>query len=211
MARRNDPPKSKAASAKGGGERRSRTVERREERQKERQRRRQLTILGVVAVIAVLAILFIVLANQPAEAPIPAESAATYDGIPQTISDEGFPQLGNPDAPVRVVEYASFDCSHCEEFHRTVVPDIVERVRAGEVLFTYAPMFGTGGIANGEGAAKAALCAGYQDAFWTFHDALFNWQTLYANQAFTSQRLSSGVDNLGIDKGAWNACMGSSR
>ena len=30
--------------------------------------------------------------------------------------------LGRADAPVTVIEYASFTCSHCADFHNTVLP-----------------------------------------------------------------------------------------
>ncbi|MBI5669003.1 MAG: thioredoxin domain-containing protein [Chloroflexi bacterium] len=188
---------------------RNRTVERRREREREKRRQQQITGVVILVALAVIAALALILANQPAEAPISAESAERYAGIPLGKTDEGFPRLGNPDAPVKVVEYSSFSCTACKSFHDAVTPSIIERVRAGEVVFTYVPMYTTGSVQNGQGAALAAVCAGEQDKFWEFHDALFDWQGLYANQAFANNRLETGIDNLGINRGQWDQCMGS--
>lgn len=184
---------------------RNRTVDRRREREREKRRQQQITLVVVLVAVVLLAALALILANQPAEAPIPAESAALYAGIPQSTSEEGFPRLGNPDAPVKVVDYSSFDCPHCRTFHDEVLPTILDRVRAGEVVFTYVPLY----LNVGEGASRAAICAGEQDKFWEFHDALFNWQGLYGNQAFANNRLETGVDNLGLNRSEWDQCMGS--
>jgi protein-disulfide isomerase len=110
---------------------------------------------------------------------------------------------------VKVLEYSSFDCTHCREFHESVTPSIVDRVRNGEVQFTYVPLYNTGSITNGLGAARAALCVGQQGKFWEFHDALFTWQGTYANTAFSDNRLKTGISTIGVDRAAWDQCMGS--
>ncbi len=186
---------------------RTRTVERRKEREQQKKRQRQtITIISIVVAAVVLIGLFL-LTQQPAEAPIPAEAATRYQSIPQSTTDDGFPVLGSDEAPVKVFEYASFDCTHCREFHDSAMSGLVERVRSGEVQFTYVPLFGTGSISNGEGAARTAICAGQQGKFWEFHDALFSWQGLYANTAFSDQRLKTGLTNAGADRGQWDQCM----
>jgi hypothetical protein len=38
---------------------------------------------------------------------------------------------------------------------------------------------------------------------------LFSWQGLYANTAFSDQRLKTGIANIGIDRGQWDQCMAS--
>jgi protein-disulfide isomerase len=190
---------------------RSRTVERRKQREQEQRRQRQITIAVVVAVIAVIGFVLFLLARQPATAEISAETVERYAGLPQSTTTEGYPLLGNPDAPVKVKEYSSFDCSHCREFYEEITPSLIERVKAGEVAFIYVPLYGTGGIQNGQSAARAALCAGEQGAFWTYHSALFNWQGQYGNQAFAGNRLTTGVDNLGLNRGEWDSCFGSDR
>lgn len=190
---------------------RSRTRERRQQREQERKRQQRFLLAGVVAVVAVIFVIFLILAQIPAEANIPETAVEQYAGLPQSVTEEGFPVLGNPDAPVNVVEYSSFDCPSCQNFYNNVTPSLIDRARAGEISFTYVPLYGTGGIANGQGAARAALCTGEQDAFWTYHSALFTWQGQYANTAFTQGRLTGGVDSLGIDRAAWDSCFASSR
>ena len=45
--------------------------------------------------------------------------------------------LGNPDAPVKIVEYASFTCSHCAHFHDTVFVQLKrDYIDTGKVHFT---------------------------------------------------------------------------
>ncbi|MAS36179.1 MAG: hypothetical protein CL610_19395 [Anaerolineaceae bacterium] len=186
---------------------RARTRERRQEREKQRKRNRQMLTVGAIAAIAIILAVLLVIANLPTEATIDEETIAHYEGIETSFTEEGFAVLGDPEAPVKVVEYASFDCPHCGEFYQTVEPTLVERAEAGEISYTYVPLYGTGGIRNGEGAARGAICAGEQDAFWEFHGVMFDWQSLYANQAFDGNRLQSGAEQLGLDVGAWNSCL----
>lgn len=188
-----------------------RTAERRKERERER-RRRQLIAGGIIAValVALLAFVFFVV-NAPAEAPIPQAALTRYEGIQQSNTEQGYPRLGNPNALVQVAEYSSFDCPHCREFHDESINGILDRVRAGSIAFTYVPLYGFGSVANGEGAANAAVCVDQQGKFWEFHDALFDWQGVYVNQAFTNNRINAGVEALGLDRGAYNTCISSSR
>jgi protein-disulfide isomerase len=190
---------------------RNRTIERRRERQREEQRQRQLYIVGGLVVAAVVIAAIFLLANQPAEAPLPSYSAARYENIPVSRSSDGFPQLGNPDAPVKVVEYSSFGCPACRVFHESSMDGIVARVRSGDILFTYVPMYAPGSLSNRQGAAEAAVCAADQGQFWPYHDALFAWAATYANQAFTQARMTSGANALGLDMGTFSSCLGGSQ
>jgi protein-disulfide isomerase len=56
-----------------------------------------------------------------------ARVRAELEGIPQ----KGF-VLGEPNAPVAIIEYAGFDCTACATVHETIVPELIERyVREG--------------------------------------------------------------------------------
>lgn len=185
----------------------ARTRERKQERQKQRQRSRQYMIIGAIAVVAVILIGLFALSNLPSEAPIP-DTIARYASIEQSVDSDGFPVLGNPDAPVEVLEYGSFACSHCEEFHENSFPQLLERIEQGDVRFVYVPReIGT----NAQGANRAALCAGEQGKFWEMHDTLFHWQDRFVNTAFQGNRITTGAAALGLDMGEFNSCFNSNR
>ena len=50
------------------------------------------------------------------------------------MTDRGSYLLGNPNAPVKLVEYASITCPHCAEFTEVAATPLRERyVRSGQV------------------------------------------------------------------------------
>ncbi|RUT31156.1 DsbA family protein [Arsenicitalea aurantiaca] len=72
---------------------------------------------------------------------IGAAQAQSVD-VAQLMSPEGLPDrvLGDPDAPVTVIEYASPTCPHCATFHNQVYPAFKERyVDTGQVQFILRP------------------------------------------------------------------------
>jgi protein-disulfide isomerase len=130
-----------------------------------------------------------------------------YAGLPQTIAEEGFPRLGFPSAPVKVVLYAGFDDLASGQFFRDSFGALLTRIRAGEVELTFVPVSGRGTLPGGRGAARAALCVLEQAVFWRFFDTLFTWQGQYGEAAFEGSRLLDGADGLGLDRRQWDACM----
>ncbi|MCY3866243.1 MAG: thioredoxin domain-containing protein, partial [Chloroflexi bacterium] len=186
----------------------SRTREARQRRQKQRRQNQRLLLLFFIVAVAVVGVAVLVVSNQPVEAFIPDDLSARYDGIERSNSPKGYPRLGNADAPVTMEEYASFACPGCESFHSDSFDAVLERVKLGQVLFTYVPL-NTGSIPNAPGASRAALCAGQQGRFWEMHDLLFDWQTRYGNTAFSQNRLLTGVEKLGLSSSAFTNCFNS--
>ena len=187
---------------------RSRTREARQRRQKQRRHNQRLLVLIAIVVVAVVAIAVVFVSSQPVEAFIPDSLSDRYEAIQRSYSPDGYPRLGDPDAPVTLEEYASFSCPGCEAFHSDSFDDLLERVRDGQVLFTYVPLQ-TGSVPNAPGAARTALCAGQQGMFWEMHDVLFDWQTRYGNTAFSQNRLLAGVESLSLSGSAFTSCFNS--
>ena len=187
---------------------RSITRKRREERQKQKRRNQQMMIAGLVVVAIIVGLIGFFFVNQPADAPIPDGTIERYAGIPQGFTEEGYARLGNPDAPIRIEEFSSFSCPSCQTFWESSMDGLVQLVREGKISFTFVPM-ATGSIANPVGAQSAALCAGEQGMYFEYHDMLFDWHTRYVNRAYSSNRLNSGAEALGLDTGAFSSCLGS--
>lgn len=71
--------------------------------------------------------------------------------------------IGDPDAPVTVIEYASFTCPHCATFHADVFPQLkAEYVDTGKVRFVYREVYFD---RFGLWAAMVARCDGGQRYF----------------------------------------------
>lgn len=78
------------------------------------------------------------LAAQTTAAPAPTEGATTGAPATPTAMPELVPDiaLGAEDAPVTMIEYASFTCSHCAAFHEENFPRLkAEYIDTGKVRF----------------------------------------------------------------------------
>lgn len=68
-------------------------------------------------------------------APIAAPAGSSWTET-VTKTEDGAYVLGNPDAPIRLVEYASLTCSHCAEFAETAFASIRDDyVASGRVAY----------------------------------------------------------------------------
>jgi protein-disulfide isomerase len=133
---------------------------------------RTILIVGIIAVIAVIiAVIAIVISNNGA----PTASGTSYSTVPQERLDDGGFVLGNPEAPVTIVEFADFACPHCQAYFSTTQRFIDEFVVTGKARFEYRMFISGADPVHGTYTAQLAECAGtMQDGgFWTAHDILF--------------------------------------
>src|SRR5690606_24835029 len=119
--------------------------------------------------------------------------------------------IGDPSAPVRIVEYADFQCSHCAAFAEATEPRLMDQyVQEGIAAFEFRhfPVLGPGSVR----AAEAAECAGAQDRFWDYHDILFLRQ--HPSNDFADERLRDYARELvehfpEFDVDTFDACLAS--
>lgn len=143
------------------------------------------------------------------QATQPPASSDRYNALPQATSPSGFPQVGFPNAPVSVTIYGSFGDPASADFYADTFPALLNRVRNGEVLLTFVTLTGST-LANEQGAARAALCAAEQDAFWRFHDRLFE-AARAESDPFAGERLIEIANSMGMNRAQWDECMISNR
>ena len=179
------------------------------------QRNNRIIAIALISLGALgLAFLFI----YPNVKPVGEVVTAEPNPRPQANNNA----MGDPNAPVTIMEFFDFQCPYCRNFWKQTEGQIVdEYVKTGKVYFISRSMgnFVSDNInkslntANTESqdAAHAAYCAGDQNKYWEFHDTLFsNWNG--ENQgAFTRKRLDAFAENLGLDVTAFKACMDSGK
>lgn len=166
-------------------------------------------IIGVIAaaIVAVAVLVGISLLGGDDENVGTIEGAAAaraaFEGLPQTGAT-----IGDPEAPIEIVEFGDAACPACKSASETTVPELIEGlVRDGQAKLTFRPV---AIISNSsERGALGAEAAARQDAMWPY------LELIYMNQGpETEDWLTDGVaedlaQELGLDVAQWKSDYGS--
>ena len=146
-------------------------------------------------------------------AMIALAAAATAAMTPALAQDDpaaeapGDFSLGSPDAPVKIVEYASFTCPHCATFHANVFNELkAEYIDTGKVHFTLREVYFD---RYGLWAAMVARCGG-EMRYFGIHDMLFDQQQDWAASQDPMEvvgKLKTIGLTAGLDQAALDACL----
>jgi len=119
----------------------------------------------------------------------------------KNLMENGSPILGNPSAPITILEWGDYQCTFCYRFHQSSLNIILEEyIDSGKInlVFKDFPLNGPDSILG----AEATYCAGDQGKYWAFHNELYsNWageRTGWINYDSLNQFAKSV--NLELDK-----------
>lgn len=102
--------------------------------------------------------------------------------MPKNISADDDPIIGNPDAPITIIEFSDFECPFCARFHVQTLPLLMnEYINEGKVKLVFRDFPIQSIHPNALPASVAAECANEQDKFKEMHDALFDNQAHWSN------------------------------
>ena len=164
-------------------------------------------LLIVVAVFAIGAVFWFASPRGRGELVAPESLVLDEGSAAHGVTPDGRPYLGEPDAPVRVIEIADFQCPFCRDF---VMQDFAALKRdymdEGTVRWE---LYSVGFDGNESLAAGiAGVCAARQGAFWPMHDWLYaNASVVIDSGAFSRDRLLMMAANVGLDVGDFEACL----
>ena len=116
--------------------------------------------------------------NAPIEAVAPPEGGDWTKMVRQTA--EGGFVMGNPNADVKLVEFASMTCPHCAEFAENGAPQLIDKyVKTGRVSYEFRNY-----VMNGLDMAMSlvARCGG-PERFFPLADAMFKSQREFSERA----------------------------
>src|ERR1039457_5162276 len=86
---------------------------------------------------------------------------------------EGFPMLGQKDAPITLVEFTDYQCPFCRQFHTTVDGDLKRNfIDTGKVRFYSRDLPLDSIHPDAFRAAQAARCAADQGQYWKMRDTM---------------------------------------
>ena len=138
--------------------------------------------------------------------PLWAESHAAAEG------DAAMPvvqemTLGNPDAAVTVIEYASFTCPHCKNFHDEVFGQLkADYIDTGKINFIYREVYFE---RFGLWAGMIARCGG-GDKYFPIADVIYDTQREWIGDGeptTVAENLRKIGRQVGIEEATLEACL----
>ena len=130
--------------------------------------------------------------------------AACNGGGPAVSSEDM--TLGNPDAKVTVIEYASASCSHCARWNEEVWPTFKTKyVDTGRVHYVFKE-FLTPPIELASAAFLTARCAG-EDKYFNVIDAVFRAQPVIYQTGDYRGELLRIANSAGMSEEQFTACV----
>jgi len=126
------------------------------------------------------------------------------------LKTEGAPGVGTSGAPVAIVEFSDFECPYCKEEAKLLHDNLLSTYPTQVKLYFKAfPLEGVHPWAKR--AAMAARCIQRQglDAFWAFHDWIFEHQDQITPDNLRDQVMGWAKGQSQIDSGKLGECMDS--
>lgn len=116
---------------------------------------------------------------------------------------------GNPNAPVKIVEYSDPECPFCKQFHTTTMRSVMNDYGAqGQVAWVYRhfPLDQIHSKSRNEiGAIECANEIGGNAKFWEYLDRIF--EVTPGNNGLDPNLLPTIATDVGLDKAKFTACQ----
>jgi protein-disulfide isomerase len=158
---------------------------------------------GAVAVVAIAAGVWFG-TRPPAPGLPPAAVAATPDKSALLNVQPNDHVMGDPKAPITIIEYASLTCPHCAAFHTQILPEIKKKwIDAGKVKLVYRD-FPLDQVAAK--AAQIAECAP-PDRYFGVIDLIFRGQQQWATASDPMAELAKPLRIAGLGEKEIKDCL----
>ena len=140
------------------------------------------------------------------EQPSGTQETTSTNIVSNTFTANGSPILGDPNAPITLIEFGDYQCHFCNvHFHNTEHNLLENYIKTGKVkmIFKDFTIIGPDSI----NAAHGAHCADDQGKFWQYHDILYNNWTGENNGWASSDNLLRFAQEIELDVDQWSDCM----
>lgn len=161
-----------------------------------RKRLLQMAAGAVFLAIALVAVLIIVNSGGDGGGDTSIEDVAKVNKLLQGIPQEEL-VLGDPDAPVELIEYGDLQCPVCRNFAESILPPIIEgKVKRGELKIAFRHFI----VISQESvpAAAAAIAAGKQGKGWSFIDLFYENQGIERTGYVTEDFIEAVAEKAGV-------------
>jgi protein-disulfide isomerase len=163
-------------------------------------------IVGVI-VIAITAGVVASLSTSSSET-VNLDMGRTHGTISTAM---GSPILGDPSAPITIVEFGDYQCHQCYNWFHNTKPAIVEDyIETGKANLVFVDLAFLG--RDSPKAAQASYCAEDQEMYWDYHDLLYISQESKIDGGWANtERLKAFAFSLGLNMELFDHCLDSGK
>lgn len=148
-------------------------------------------VLVILVAVGFAAGAAVYLSRQPDE-------ISAGDGAPLTVSVKTGGHVRGPEnAKVTLVEFGDYQCPSCGAYHPFVQETLRRYPNDVRLEFHHFPLISI--HRNAMAAAKAAEAAGEQGHYWEMHDALFEYQSQWAEAPDPKPMFAAIANHIGIN------------
>ncbi|MCA9999828.1 MAG: DsbA family protein, partial [Anaerolineales bacterium] len=116
--------------------------------------------------------------------------------------------VGDPNAPVEIIEYTDFQCPFCQRHFLQTFPQIkAQYIDTGQVYYVFKDLPLTTIHPQAFLAAEAARCAADQGAYLEMHNLLFTKQGEWSGSSAAATAFTDYASQLGLDRDTFSACL----
>jgi protein-disulfide isomerase len=120
--------------------------------------------------------------------------------------------IGDPNAPITVIEYTDFQCPFCQRHSQETLPLIIQNyVETGLVRYAFKDFPIVNNHPQAVKAAEAARCAGEQGEFLAMHDLIFDHMQQWNGRADAADLFIDYANQLGLASTAFAQCLNSGK
>ncbi|MBA3468723.1 MAG: DsbA family protein [Herpetosiphonaceae bacterium] len=147
--------------------------------------------------------------EQPTNNQSQAEQFPRLEQAVEVVPATDLRALGDPNAPVTIIEYSDFQCPFCLRHVQQVFPELKAKyIDTGQVRYVFRNFIAVPQHYAAPAAAVASVCAAEQGQFWPFHDELFLTVEQWSFNPITAPgSFSKYAKALDLDLEKFDACQ----
>jgi protein-disulfide isomerase len=160
------------------------------------------------AITAIIAIGIIASYSSTPSETVNLDMGRTHGDVSTAM---GSPILGDPAAPITIVEFGDYQCSSCYNWFHKEKPAIYENyIATGKANLVFVDLAVLG--RDSPIAAQASYCAEDQGLYWEYHNLLYNSQEPKIDNGWAnSERLKAFAFSLGLEMDLFESCLDSGK
>lgn len=164
-------------------------------------------IVGGIAAAVIIGIIASYGTTQFGSETINLDISRTHGTVSTAM---GSPILGNPSAPITIVEFGDYQCSQCFNWFHNTEPELYQNyIETGKANLVFVDLAILG--RDSPKAAAATYCAEEQGKYWEYHDLLYDSQQGIDDGWANSERLKAFAFSLDLDMEMFSSCLDSGK